>query len=68
MKSRFVNGCPCSTCHGIIFTIVSCYMEHSQANIDALRSDYEEIVFEKCVSMFHMALNYIPQEEFLYGT
>ena len=29
-------------CHGIIFTSRSCYMEHSQANINGFRSDHEE--------------------------
>ena len=42
-------------------------MEHSQANINALRSDMKKQIRE-CLSMSHMPWNYIHQEELLYGT
>ena len=42
-------------------------MERSQASIDSLRSDMKKQIRE-CLSMFHMAWNYIHEEELLYGT
>ena len=42
MKKQIQECFPCFTCDGMIFTRRSCYMEHSQANVDSLRSDHEE--------------------------
>ena len=42
-------------------------MEHSQANIDALRSAHEESDSRKFVHDSH-AMEFIHQEELLYGT
>ena len=42
-------------------------MEHSQANIDALRSDNEEADSRMFVHVSH-AIEFIHQEELLHGT
>ena len=42
MKKQVREYLPIFHMPGIIFTRRRCYMEHSQANIDALRSDHEE--------------------------
>ena len=55
-----MNVRPFFTCYGIIFTRRSCYIEHSQANIDALRSDHEEADSRMFPNVSHAMEIYSP--------